>query len=61
MINQHQHLVVSNLTKACVDVTSDSMVNIGVVKVFITPIHSESNHTKFSLEKVSVFLDYDLF
>jgi hypothetical protein len=44
MINQHEHLVVSNLTKACVVVTSDSMVNIdGVVKVFITSIHSESN------------------
>lgn len=44
MINQHEHLVVSNLTKACVVFTGDSMVNIdGLVNVFITAIYSESN------------------
>lgn len=54
MINQHETLVVSNLTKACVVVTGESMVNIdGVVKVFITAIYSESNHETFTFEKVS--------
>jgi hypothetical protein len=43
MINQHELLMVSNLTKACVVVTGDSMVNIdGVVKVFITAIYAET-------------------
>jgi hypothetical protein len=53
MINQHETLVVSNLTKACVVVTGESMVNIdGIVNVFITAIYSESNH-KTTFEKVS--------
>ena len=34
MINQHRHLVVSNLTKACVVVTGDSMLNIDGVLTF---------------------------
>lgn len=52
MINQHEHLVVSNLTKACVVVAGDSLVNTdGVVKVFITVIHSEINHKKLTLGK----------
>jgi uncharacterized protein YifN (PemK superfamily) len=61
MINQHKTLVVSNLTKACVVVTGESMVNInGVVNVFITAIYSESNHKTFTFDKVSVFLNCDL-
>ena len=61
MINQHKHLVVSNLTKARVVVTGDSMVNFdGVVNVFIKAIYSESNHKTITLEKISVFLNYDL-
>jgi len=61
MINQHEHLVVSNLTKACVVVTGDSIVNFDVVvNVFITAIYAKSNHETFTLEKINVFLNYDL-